>query len=81
VITTARARTRPEAALATGMALATVAYPLAWAALNNVDFAPYWAYQSPGLTLVLAAPPLLVALMLMRRAGRVRKASQRASPR
>ncbi|HEY1277012.1 MAG TPA: hypothetical protein VGF25_19050 [Thermoleophilaceae bacterium] len=72
VIAAPRARTRPAAALATGMVLATVAYPLAWAALNNTDRAPYWAHQSLGVTLVLSVPPLLLALALMRRSGRGR---------
>ena len=81
VITLARARRHPAAALATGMVLATVAYPLAWAALNNVDFAPYWAYQSPATTLLPAAPLLLLALTLMRRAGRDATAWRRAWPR
>jgi hypothetical protein len=67
VLSTAlRARRHPAGALATGMVLATVAFPLAWAGLNNVGFAPYWAYQSVGVTLILAVPALLLALALMR---------------
>jgi hypothetical protein len=80
VISAARARRHPAAALATGMVLATVAFPVAWAALNNADFAPYWAHQSPGFTLVLTALPLVLAVTLMRRAGRG-QAPHRASRR
>jgi hypothetical protein len=80
VISAVRARTHPAGALATAMVLAAVAYAVSWAAVNNVDFAPYWAHQSPGFTLVLATAPLLLALTLMRQAGRGR-APRRASPR
>ena len=63
--------------LATGLVLASVAYPLVWTLMHQ-DFAPYsnlelrtpwWAYQME-YRLGLALLPLLLALALMRRAGR-----------
>ncbi|HEX7291633.1 MAG TPA: hypothetical protein VF250_10960 [Conexibacter sp.] len=64
------ARARPERALATGLVLASVAYPLAWAATRTDALgAPWWLLNSPYPQL-LAALPALLALALMRRAGR-----------
>ena len=50
--------------------LASVAYPLVWATLHNIDFAPYWGYQG-GYILLATIVPLLVAVALARRSGRV----------
>jgi hypothetical protein len=73
VLTWRRARTHPAPALASGLVLLSVAYPLAWVAIRTegpLAF-PYWAYNG-AYPLLLAAVPLLLALTLMRRAARVR---------
>jgi hypothetical protein len=70
IVTWIRARTQPAPALASALVLASVAYPLVWATFHNVEFAPYWAYHAGYIGLV-AAVPLLVAIALARRAGRV----------
>jgi hypothetical protein len=72
IVTWIRARAQPAPALASALALASVAYPLVWATVHNVDFAPYWAYQAGYLWLVTIIP-LLVAVALARRAGRVQR--------
>jgi hypothetical protein len=64
------ARTRPAWALASGLVLASVAYPLVWTTLHaGALAAPYWLYNG-AYPLLLAAAPFLLALMLVRRAGR-----------
>ena len=68
VITWFTARRRRAAALATGLVLASVAYPLVWALMRQ-DFTPWWGYQLQ-YRVGLALLPLLLALALMRRAGR-----------
>jgi len=70
VVTSRRNRTHPAHALATGLVLASVAYPLVWVAIRWEQVpTPYWAYNG-AYPLLLAALPLLLALVLMRRAGR-----------
>ena len=71
IVTWTQARSHPERALATGLVLATVAYPLTWA-LTRTDAlqTPYWLLNGP-YPLLLAILPALLALALMRRAGRV----------
>jgi hypothetical protein len=65
-------RARPERALATGLVVASVAYPLTFAATRTEALnAPYWLLNDPYPPL-LAALPALLALALMRRAGRSR---------
>lgn len=64
------ARTRPAWALASGMVVASVAYPLVWVAIRTDPLpTPYWLYNG-AYPLLLAAIPFLLALMLVRRAGR-----------
>ena len=75
LITWFTARRRRAAALATGLVLASVAYPLVWVLMHQ-DFTPWWAYGVE-YRLGLALLPLLLALMLMRRAGRARPGPQR----
>ena len=70
VLTWARARTNPAAALASGLVLASVAYPLVWVAIRHLPV-PYWFYDARFIGL-LAALPLLVALIVMRRGARFR---------
>jgi hypothetical protein len=72
IVTWIRARTQPAPALASALALASVAYPLVWATVHNVEFAPYWAYQGGYLWLATAIP-LLAAVALARRAGRIQR--------
>lgn len=62
------ARRHPDWALASGLVLASVAYPLAWKTFPTASV-PYWAYEAPYYW-AAAAIPLLLALTLMRRAGR-----------
>lgn len=71
VLTWRRARTHPAPALASGLVLLSVAYPLTWVAIRS-DLpltVPYQAYNG-AYPLLLAAVPTLLALYLMRRAGR-----------
>jgi hypothetical protein len=64
------ARRHPEWALATGLALASVAYPVVWVAIRTDPVpTPYWLYNG-AYPLLLAALPALLALTLVRRAGR-----------
>jgi hypothetical protein len=64
------AHTRPAWALASGMVLASVAYPLVWTAIRADTLPiPYQVYNG-AYPLLLAALPLLLALTLVRRAGR-----------
>jgi hypothetical protein len=72
IVTWIRARTQPAPALASALVLASVAYPLVWATFHNVQFAPYWAYHAGYIGLV-SAIPLLVAVALARRAGRIQR--------
>ena len=69
VFTWRTARTRPAWALASGLVLASVAYPLAWADASAALPVPYWGYGAPYYW-AAAAVPFLLALTLMRRAGR-----------
>jgi hypothetical protein len=72
IVTWRMARKHPEWALASGLALASVAYPLVWVAIRTDPVpAPYWVYNG-AYPLLLAVMPLLLALTLMRRAGRMR---------
>jgi hypothetical protein len=65
-----RNRTHPAHALATGLVLASVAYPLIWVLIRTEPVpTPYWAYNG-GYPLLLAVVPLLVSLALVLRAGR-----------
>lgn len=69
IVTWWQSRTRPERALATGLVLASVAYPLTWVATRTEALnAPYWLLNPP-YPLLLAAMPALLAFALMRRAG------------
>lgn len=64
-----QSRARPERALATGLVLASVAYPLTWVTTRTDALnAPYWLLNPP-YPLLLATLPALLALALMRRAG------------
>lgn len=70
IVTWRRSRARRERALATGLVLASVAYPLTWVLTRTEALnAPYWLLNGP-YPLLLAALPALLALTLMRRAGR-----------
>ena len=70
VVTWRRIRTHPAHALATGLVLTSLAYPLVWVAIRWEQIpTPYWLYNG-AYPLLLAAAPLLLALTLMRRAGR-----------
>jgi hypothetical protein len=75
VLTWIRAREQPAPALASALVLASVAYPLVWATTRNTDVAPYWAYQGTYMWLA-SAIPLLIAVALARRAGRMRRAGE-----
>lgn len=71
VLTWRRARTHPAPALASGLVLLSVAYPVAWVSIRTdgpLNF-PYWWYNG-AYPLLLAVVPTLLALYLMRRAGR-----------
>jgi hypothetical protein len=71
VLTWRRARTHPAPALASGLVLLSVAYPLTWVAIRT-DLPlplPYQVYNG-AYPLLLAVVPTLLALYLMRRAGR-----------
>jgi hypothetical protein len=64
-----QARARPERALATGLVLATVAYPLTWVAIRIEPLdVPYWLLNDH-YPLLLTALPVLFALVLVRRAA------------
>ncbi|HMJ96143.1 MAG TPA: hypothetical protein VK486_09835 [Thermoleophilaceae bacterium] len=71
IVTWRRARAHPAPALASGLVLLSVAYPVAWVSIRTegpVNFA-YWWYNG-AYPLLLAVVPTLLALYLMRRAGR-----------
>jgi hypothetical protein len=68
------ARTRPAWALASGLVLASLAYPLAWASFRGVPV-PYWGYSAPYYW-AAAAVPFLLGLTLVRRAGRASAAAR-----
>ncbi len=71
LVTWKRSRTHPAPALASGLVLLSVAYPVAWVAIRTegpLDF-PYQLYNG-AYPLLLATIPLLLALWLMRRAAR-----------
>lgn len=67
LITWIRARKHAAGAVASGLLLASVAYPVAWVAIDNSP-SPYWLYNG-AYPLLLATLPLLLGLTLMRRAG------------
>jgi hypothetical protein len=70
LVTWRRTRTHPAHALATGLVLTSVAYPLVWVTLRTDGMpTPWWLYNGV-YPLLLAGLPLLLALVLMRRAGR-----------
>lgn len=70
------ARTRPAWALACGLVLASVAYPLVWVVIRIEPVpTPYWAYNG-AYPLLLAAVPLLLALWQVRRAARFSAAAR-----
>jgi hypothetical protein len=71
VLTWRKARTRPAWALASGLALASVAYPLVWVVMRTEGplNLPYQLYNGT-YQLLLAGLPLLLALTLMRRGAR-----------
>jgi hypothetical protein len=69
VFTWARARSHPEGLLATGLVVLTVAYPLVWATLYRLEL-PYQLYGAAYVWLFTAIP-LLLALTLVRTAGRL----------
>jgi hypothetical protein len=76
VLTWRYARSRPTWALASGMVLASVAYPLVWVLLRTDPIpTPWWLYNG-AYPLLLAAIPALVALWLVRRAGRFSAAAR-----
>jgi hypothetical protein len=68
VVAWARARREPAAALASGLVLVSVAYPVAWLVSRNLAFA-LWMFDARAIG-ALAVLPLLLALMLMRRGAR-----------
>jgi hypothetical protein len=76
VLTWRGARTHPAPALASGLVLLSVAYPLTWVAIREgpLDL-PFQVYNG-AYPLLLAAIPALLALYLMRRAGRANAAAQ-----
>ena len=70
VLTWRKARTHPAPALASGLVLLSVAYPLVWVLLRTDPVpTPWWLYNG-AYPLLLAVVPTLLALYLMRRAGR-----------
>ena len=70
IVTWRRNRTHPAHALAAGLVLASVAYPLIWVLIRTEPVpTPYWAYNG-AYPLLLAVVPLLLALTLVLRAGR-----------
>jgi hypothetical protein len=71
VLTWRRARTHPAPALASGLVLLSVAYPLTWVLIRTDGpvTVPYQVYNG-AYPLLLAVVPTLLALYLMRRAGR-----------
>jgi len=77
VVSWVTARRHPAAPLASGLVLASVAYPLVWTLMHQ-DFTPWWAYDIE-YRVGLSVLPLLLALALMRRAGRVRHGPPRPS--
>jgi hypothetical protein len=80
VVTWRRNRTHPAHALATGLVLASLAYPLVWVAIRTEPVpTPYWMYNG-AYPLLLAVLPLLLALVLMRRAGRATVVPRRTAP-
>jgi hypothetical protein len=73
VLTWRRARKHPAPALASGLVLLSVAYPLTWVAIRTEGplTVPYQLYNG-AYPLLLAVVPILLALYLMRRAARIR---------
>jgi hypothetical protein len=70
IVTWWQARARPERTLASGLVLASVAYPLTWALTRTDALDPPWWLLNPPYPQLLTALPALLALALMRRAGR-----------
>jgi hypothetical protein len=75
VLTWRRARAHPAPALASGLVLLSVAYPLTWVLIRTEGpvTIPYQVYNG-AYPLLLAVIPTLLALYLMRRAGRANAA-------
>jgi hypothetical protein len=70
VVTWRAARARPAPALASGLVLASVAYPVVWAGMRSDMLPiPYQLYNG-AYPLLLSAVPLVLALTLMRQAAR-----------
>jgi hypothetical protein len=64
-VTWSRARTHPAAAIASGLVLASIAYPVVWVGMQRVPL-PYWNYNTwPAVA--YAALPVIAALVVMRR--------------
>jgi hypothetical protein len=64
-VTWSRARNHPAAALATGLVLASIAYPFVWVGMQRLPL-PYWNYNT-WPTVAYAALPGIAGLILMRR--------------
>jgi hypothetical protein len=64
------ARSRPAWALASGLVLASVAYPLVWVLLRTDPIPTPWWFYNGAYPLLLAAVPTLLAMWLMRRGAR-----------
>lgn len=74
VVTWWQSSARPERALATGLVLASVAYPLTWVAIRTEALSvPYWLLNG-SYPLLLTVVPALLALALVRRASRAHAA-------
>jgi hypothetical protein len=73
VLTWRKARKHPAPALASGLVLLSVAYPLTWVVIRTELplTVPYQLYNG-AYPLLLAVVPLLLSLYLMRRAARTR---------
>jgi hypothetical protein len=69
VLAWGQVRTHPERTLATGLVLASIAYPVTWVATRTDALSgPYWLLNGPH-PLFLSVLPALLALALMRRAA------------
>jgi hypothetical protein len=69
IVSWRQARAHPEWALATALALGSVAYPLTWVLTRTEGLnAPYWLLNAP-YPLLLTIFPALLALALIRRAA------------
>lgn len=70
VVTWWQARRRPERALATGLVLASIAYPVAWVITRTEAVGAPWWFLNPPYPQLLTLLPALLAFALIRRAGR-----------